>query len=58
MIAWLTDTMPPAPMPCSTRARTSCSMFCARAQKSEARVNSAVPVRIIRRLPYRSPSLP
>ncbi|MCY1418244.1 Type I secretion system ATP-binding protein PrsD [compost metagenome] len=57
-LAWLTETMPPAPTPCSTRASTSCSMFCASAQKIEARVKSAVPVRIIRRRPYRSPSLP
>ncbi|MNG02260.1 hypothetical protein D3C84_852800 [compost metagenome] len=58
MIAWLTETMPPAPMPCSTRASTSCCMSWARAQAIEARVNRLMPVRIIRRRPYRSPSLP
>ena len=32
MIAWLTETMPPAPIPWTTRASTNCCMSWARAQ--------------------------
>ena len=58
MIAWLTETIPPAPIPCSTRASTSCSILCARPQNSDARVNTPMPISIMGRRPYRSPSLP
>lgn len=58
MIAWLTEIIPPAPMPWRMRASTSCSMLCAMPQNSEATVNRPMPISIMGRRPYRSPSLP
>ncbi|MNN67317.1 hypothetical protein D3C81_1829430 [compost metagenome] len=58
MMAWLTEIMPPAPIPWMMRASTSCSMLWAMAHRAEARVNRPMPNSIILRRPYKSPSLP
>ena len=50
--------MPPAPAPCTARARINCSMLRAMPHRTEPAKKSAMATTYKRRRPYRSDSLP